>query len=333
MRASAFLLFASLGAPSFAQGPIAVLDARPAPDSLLHQDLRALLGEDEPLVIQLVSEGRSDIAREDRVVLVREDSESADSPALALRVRSAKSVVLEGGTLIEWFETLNHARRSTRLVHALLRHTREGRPLVGIGGAGQALAGAAIVSVSELDEVQRNPRRAHDLQARVALGWGPPALIGATAWGGDPLRTLRIMERAYMHQAAHLSAGSGLVLESRERRVRVIGQGGVVFFEADPGHRNRDDLRGGRVSLLARGDVWDLPHRRLVPAPDGPASPPPGGALVGVLTAFAADPTQRAALKSPWGHLLLRRRPDTRILDAGAGARPLRVEFDLLKSP
>ena len=79
MKPEAFLLAVALAAPSFAQGPIAILDAHPSPDSLLHQDLQALLGEGDPLIIQLVSEGSSDLVREDRVVLAREDLESADT--------------------------------------------------------------------------------------------------------------------------------------------------------------------------------------------------------------------------------------------------------------
>ena len=333
MKPEVFLLAAALAAPSFAQGSIVILDARPSPDSLLHQDLQALLGEDDPLIIQLVSEGSSDLAREDRVVLAREDLESADSRALAERVRSASAVVLEDGSLLGWYKTLHRARRTTRLVHALLRHTREGRTLVGIGGAGAALAGAGIVETASLEEVPRNPRRAYEFEARVTLGWGPPALVDARAWGGDTLRTLRLMERSHMNHAAHLGAGSGLVLESRHSRVRVIGEGGVIFFETGPGHRNRHDLRGGRVSLLVRGDIWDLPHRRLVPAPDAPASPMPEGAFSDLLVTFAADPTEEAALESPWGNFFLRRRPDTRILGAGDLLRPMRAEFDLMDSP
>jgi len=332
MKSEVFLIVAALAAPSLAQGPIAVLDARPTPSSLLHQDPQAILGEGEPLVIELADAGATDIAGEDRVVLARADQESADARALSERVRSASSVVLEGGSLLSWYKTLHLAHRPTRLVHALLRHTREGRPLVGLGGAGAALAGAGIVVSAQMDEVPRNPHRAHKLEARVALGWGPPALIDATAWDGEALRTLRLMERSYMSRAAHLGAGSGLVLEPRHRRVRVIGEGGVVFFETGPGHRNRHDLRGGRVSLLIRDDVWDLPRSRLIPTPDGPTQPWPGGALVDALGTFAAAPTERVALESSWGRLLLRRRKDTRILGTEAALRPIQAEFDLLNS-
>jgi len=333
MRLGSLLLFTVFAAPSFAQGPIAVLDARPTPDSLLHRDIQALLGGAEPLIIRMVSEGPSDIADEGLVALARGDFESADSRALSDRVRSANSVVLEDGSLLGWHNTLHRAHRPTRLVYALLRHTREGRALVGIGGAGAALAGAGIVVTAELDEVQRNPRRTHALGARVALGWGPPALVDATAWGGNAMRTLRLMERSYMSQAAHLGERSGLVLEPRHRRVRVIGEGGVAFFETGRGHRNRHDLRRGRVSLLIRGDVWDLPNRRLVPSPDTPASPSAEGEFLDLLSAFAADPMEEAALQSSWGRLLLRRRSDTRILGAGGLSRPMRAEFDLLESP
>ena len=46
MKPEAFLLAVALAAPSFAQGPIAILDAHPSPDSLLHQDLVNFLDSD-----------------------------------------------------------------------------------------------------------------------------------------------------------------------------------------------------------------------------------------------------------------------------------------------
>ena len=49
--------------------------------------------------------------------------------------------------------------------------------------------------------------------------------------------------------------------------------------------------------------------------------------------AAIGGPTEEAALESPWGYLLLRQRPDTRILGAGSALRPMRAEFDLLDSP
>lgn len=333
MRYAAWLLPMVLSTSSFAQGPIAILDARPAPDSALHQDLGAILGDAEPLVIELVSEGPSEIDREDRVVLAQSDLESADARALSDRVRASNAVVLEGGSLLTWHKTLHRAHRPTRLMYALLSNSREGRALVGIGGAGAALAGAGIVEIADLGEVSRNPRRTHKLGARVALGWGPPALIDAEVWGGDTLRTLRLMERSYMGQAAHLGRGSGLVLEPRERRVRVLGEGGVVFFETGPGHRNRHDLRGGRVSLLVRGDAWDLRHGRILSSSELPTAPSPRGALEVALGELSRNPTRGTELESPWGHLLLRVRKDTRILGAETALRPIRAEFDLLNSP
>ena len=333
MNQGALLLLAALITPAAAQGPIAILDAHPHPDSLLEQDLKELLGEAPPLIIRLELTGPSDLDDPERARLALADTKSADSRVLAERVRSAGSVVLEGGSLLGWYKTLHRADRPTRLVHALLRHTREGRALIGIGGAGAALAGAGIIVTAELDRVPRNPRRTHALGARVALGWGPPALIDATTWSGDAMRTLRLMERSYMVQAAHLGPSSGLVLEPRQRRVRVIGGGSVVFFETDPGHRNRHDLRGGRVSLLMRGDVWDLPHRRLIPTPDALSPPEAAGALPKLLAALSFAPSEELALQSPWGQLLLRRQQDTRILGAGTLARPIRAEFDLFLSP
>lgn len=352
MSFPALLILAILAAPAApvasaaAQGSIAILDARPEPQTLLHADLLELLSGSEPLVLQLSEELPSDLESATIIVLARGDAASADSRDLAERVRGADSLVLEGGTLLGWYKTLHLTHRPTRLVHALLRHVRDGGPLIGIGGGGAALAGAGIVLTAELDRVPRNPRRTHTHQARVALGWGPPALVDATAWGGEPMRTLRLMERSYMRVAAHLGPSSGLVYESRERSVRVIGDGPVVFFESDPGHRNRHDLRDGRVSLLARGDVWDIPNKRLLPAantsspsavpttPTPTTAPTQAVALPGLLRALAQDSDARElALKSPWGRLILRHTKDTRILSAAADARPLRAGFDLMDSP
>ena len=333
MMTAGWLLLAALTAPSPLQGPVAILDAPPQPDSLLLRDFEALLGEAEPLRILLSSEDTSDLEHADYVLLARGDIEAADTRALTDRILESQAVILEGGCLLSWYETLYRARRPTRLVHALSRHSREGRAIIGFGGAGAALAGGGIVKTKDLKEVQRNPRKAHAFEARVALGWGPPALIDADAWSGEPMRTLRFMERSYMAQAAHLGESSGLILEPLHKRVRVIGEGWVTFFERAPGRRNRHDLRGGSVSLLARGDVWDLPHDRITA---NPLAEPPHSSqetLSAALISFAAEPMKGGSFHSSWGALLLRKRDDTRLLGQKGALRPLRAEFDLLKSP
>jgi len=332
MMTAGWLLLVTLAAPSPLQGPIAILDSAPQPDTALHADLEALLEDGSPLYIQLTPDGPSDLDRKDRVLLRRADTAGADERILSERVLRSPSVILEGGSLLAWHETLYRARRPTRLVHALSRHSREGRAIVGVGGAGAALAAGGIVKTADLEEVQRNPRRAHELEARVALGWGPPALVDADAWGGEPMRTLRLLERSHMAQAAHLGESSGLILEAQHKRVRVIGEGGVTFFETAPGRRNRHDLRGGSVSSLTRGDIWDLAHSRIMPAALDSVSPRQE-AFTRALMKFAAAPEAVTSLESPWGLLLIRQRVDTRFTGPDGALRPIRAEFDLLKSP
>ena len=194
---------------------------------------------------------------------------------------------------------------------------------------------------AELKEIPRNPRRDEELQVRVGLGWGPPTLVDASRWGadrglhllGEPMRTLRLMERSYLNNAAHLGEGAGLVYEPRKRRVRVIGEGGVLFFETASGHRNRHELRGGRVSLLRRGDVWDLSHDRLIPAASARVTPSEPRSLSAALIKFAGDPTAEVSFESRYGRLLIRRRPDTQLLNSEESARPVRAEFDLKNTP
>lgn len=337
MKLSALLLLSSLCMPSLAQGPVAVLEARPSADSELSRDLQALLGEPAPLIIRLVNEGESELTGPSPLRLLVADMESADSRSLADRVRSAPSLILEDGSLLDWFNTLHHSKRATRLLHAIQRHSREGKPLVGIAGGAAALAGAGVVLSSELGEIPRNPHRDEPLQVRVGLGWGPPMLIDSSRWdadrrlhlSGEPMRTLRLMERSYMKSAAHLGEGAGLVYEPIKRQVRVIGGGQVLFFETSNGHRNRHELRGGRVSLLLRGDIWDLSHDRLTASS---TTPPPSGAtqpLNELLMKFAAQPSTEPELINPHGHLILRQREDTQIIKRGALLRPLRAEFDL----
>jgi hypothetical protein len=333
MMGAGWLLLTALATPSPLQGPVAIIDAPPASGSPLEADIEALLEGAAPLHIELGAEGTSDLNRDDKVLLGRGDLEGADSRALSERVLEAPAVMLEGGSLLAWYETLYKARRPTRLVHALSRHSREGRTIIGVGGAGAALAGGGIVKSAELKQVQRNPRQRHELEARVALGWGAPALVDADSWGGEPMRTLRIMERSYMAQAAHLGPGSGLLHLPRHKQVKILGEGGVTFFETAPGHRNRHDLRRGSLSLLTRGDIWDLAHGELTPNPLAKVRPSPHAELDQTLMSIAADPKTKASLMSAWGHLLIRQRNDTRLLGPEDALRPIRAEFDLLKSP
>ena len=147
------------------------------------------------------------------------------------------------------------------------------------------------------------------------------------------MRTLRLMERSYMAQAAHLGPGSGLVLLPRHKQVKVLGEGGVTFFETAPGRRNRHDLRRGSLSLLTRGDIWDLSRGVLTPNPLAKLRRSPHPSFDEALSSFSADPTAKTSLKSSWGQLLLQRRKDTRFLGPQEALRPIRAEFDLLKSP
>ena len=333
MMSAGALFIAALVMPATLQGPVAILDDTPAPDSALAKDLEALLGEVAPLHIQLGLEGATELDREDKVILGRGDEESADARALSERVLEAPAVVLEGGDLLSWYETLFKARRPTRLVHSLSRLSREGRPIIGVGRAGAVLAGGGIVKTADLDEVQRNPRRTSELQARVVLGWGPPALVDADAWGGEDMRTARIMERSYMSAAAHLGPGTGLILSPRREEVEVIGDGGVTLFETAPGHRNRRDLRRGSLSLLARGDVWDLSRGALRANALAALRPKASAAFNATLWRFAAEPTTELSFESPWGMLSVRRREDTRFVGPEGALRPLRAEFDLFFSP
>ena len=341
MRISALLLTCSLSLTSYAQGPVAVLEGRPSADSELGIDLQTFLGDPEPLVIRLVSEGSSLLTGPSPLLLLCDDVKSADSRALSDRVRSAPSLILEDGSLIDWFNTLHRSKRATRLLHAIQRHSREGKPLVGIAGGAAALAGAGVVLSSELGEIPRNPHRDEALQVRVGLGWGPPTLIEASRWGADrglhlmggPMRTLRLMERSYMKSAAHLGEGAGLIYEPIKSQIRVIGGGHVLFFETSSGHRNRHELRGGRVSLLLRGDILDLSHDRLTASSQTPLLSRATHSFNKFLMEFASSPTTKPIFSSRHGHLLLRQRDDTQIIKAGALARPLRAEFDLINSP
>ncbi|MCH2105565.1 MAG: hypothetical protein MK291_02860 [Planctomycetes bacterium] len=327
------LFIAALLMPAALQGPVAILDATPTPDSALEKDLEALLDGAAPLHIELGAEGATEIDREDKVILGHGDEESADARALSERVLEAPAIILEGGTLLAWYETLFKARRPTRLVHSLSRLSREGRPIIGVGRAGAVLAGGGIVKTADLKEVERNPKRTSELQARGVLGWGPPALVDADAWGGEDMRTARIMERSYMSAAAHLAPGSGLVLSPRREEVKVIGRGGVTLFETAPGHRNRRDLRKGSLSLLARGDVWDLSRGVLRPNSRAALRPKTSAAFNATLWRFAADPSAELSFESPWGRLLVRRREDTRFVGPEGALRPVSAEFDLFISP
>jgi len=330
---AALLLLAALAAPPIAQGPVAILESAPEEGSPLQADLDALLEGAAPLIIQLSAQGSSQLDLEGKVILASGDKESADSRELSERIRGADAVTLEGGALLPWYETLFEARRPTRLVHALARLNREGRPIIGVGPAGAILAGGGVVELAQLEEVERNPRKRAELGARVVLGWGPPALIDADAWGGLAMRTLRIMERSYMSKAAHLGPGAGLVLLPRHKKVRVIGHGGVTLFETSPGRRNRTQLRRGSLSLLTRGDEWELARGRLIPSPGGAPSLEGRYAFRESLARFAADPASKVIVEGPWGKLWVSQREDTRLVGPLEAQRPIRAQFDLFDSP
>ena len=187
----------------------------------------------------------------------------ADDRALEARLAAADTIVLRGGSLVDWSKTLAPREHPTAAWRGILTGVRMGADVVGLGGGAEFLAGAALVEHEELEPVQRNPRRQRPFVAAFGMGLGPPALVEVEPRGdAHALRLLRESMESHIRLAFRLEGEVALVVDFLRGEVGVAGPGRVLVFDTRGAREDRGHVREARLSVLADGDLWKLGHRR-----------------------------------------------------------------------
>lgn len=264
---------------------------------------------------------------------------------LAGAIAGADAVALVGGRFSEWFETLTPGRHRSRVGLALAAALRRGADVAGVGAAAAFLAGASLVPADEPLPPLRD--RHEQGRARIVVGLGLERHWFADVGGGSGPETLRLARSLFdlgADEGLWLGPGGAAAI-GRDGNLEVLA-GPVAILSLEGARRNRDAVRGARLSLLARGDLWSrdrgVPRfaegTATVGTPSAALAPTAGRAsrvesdadlleaLVGLAAGIRAAPLP---LETPGGSLAVRLDEVARRLSGPSGARLSAARIDL----
>lgn len=268
------------------------------------------------------------------------DRGGVDDGPLAERLRTAASVSLIEGSVLEWLITLWPARRRSAVVGAITECSITGGRLIGRGStaflvaAGGVVRGATREGAGESRLRLENPRE--DGEALMANGLhlcGDFFVDTQARSNGSVLRLLSTLIEEHQDQGVHLGARSSLCCDLETRSWTVFGPDPLLVLDLRGSRRESRSLQGASLSTLAAGDGWRRLGRGLFSvgeaAPFGSAQDE-----LHVADAFAAQslralPSTRQVWRDERARVELRQGLDSRAF-TGPSDSPLRGQRMIL---
>jgi hypothetical protein len=242
-----------------------VFVADPHPQASLAQDLarRYQLGKSEvlelvigpptPIVFPAMHEGERSSTVSDIESWVQESS------CLDL-ARSADTLILRGGSFMDWFELSSPKEYRSYLPQVLRGHAKSKKNIIVLGGGCAFLSGGVLVPRDRLTRSQRNPRLPKDApEARVNLSLGPGMMYGSDSWtDSSPLRLLRSMHENQIKLGAFFVGQVAMDYDRGAQTLTVLGPGHLILIDLTRARIFPQGVRQGRISSLGQGDHWKV---------------------------------------------------------------------------
>jgi hypothetical protein len=198
------------------------------------------------------------------------DRGGVDDGPLAERIRTAASVTLIEGKLLDWLVTLWPARRNSAVLGALAECAYTGGRLIGRGSTAILVAAGGVVRGPTRDEPGEsrvglsNPRESGE--ARMAQGLhlcGDTFVDTQARSGGSLLRLLSTMIEHHEDHGVHLGARSSLCCDLETRSWVSLGADPLIALDLSGSRRLAERIEGAQISVLASGDGWRARDRSL----------------------------------------------------------------------
>jgi cyanophycinase-like exopeptidase len=206
------------------------------------------------------------------------EAHAGDDAELCQRVRGAGTVVLTGGSYLEWYALFRPSEKASGLHAALLAAHKSGALVVGSGAAAAFLAEWTVVDRAALHRVLRNPRDASEHLIVRGIGLVRGLVDASAAPRGSVARLLKLAEHQRPDVALYLDGRVAWIERSRGLAATVRGSGSAFVLDFRPARRERARLFDARLALLLDGDRWSAHERSIAGdlAPFAPADATPG---------------------------------------------------------
>jgi len=257
-----------------------------------------------------------------------------DGP-LAERIRTAASVALIEGPMLDWLVTLWPARRSSAVLRAIAECAATGGRVVGRGstsfliGGGCVARGATRDAIGEARLRAANPREQGEATPTPGLYLGGEWLLDtATRAQGSALRLLSCLIEAHLHSGLLLAPRSIVACDLESREWSALGEDALLHLDLSRARRLSASIEGLRLSVMAAGDSWSRGARALrSSAAAAPFAAPRAAEVVEdalALEVLREAPVERREWRDSRARVALARTSDTRLF-AGPGSAGLRA--------
>ncbi len=262
------------------------------------------------------------------------DRGGVDDGPLAERIRTAASVSLIEGKVLDWLVTLWPARRRSAVLQALGECAYTGGRVIGRGSTAFLVAGGGVVNGPTHDAIGESRLRLTDPHAsgqqRMAVGLGlcGDFLVDTQARAnGSLLRLLSTMFEQHVDHGVFLGAGSALSCDLETKAWVALGPDALLYVDLSGSRRESRSIEGARLSTLCAGDGWSRRERGLfstgVAANFGASAEEVRVADALLANALCAPPSARKIWRDDRARVELRQDFDSRAF-SGLGAAPAR---------
>ncbi len=198
------------------------------------------------------------------------DRGGVDDGPLAERIRTAASVSLIEGGVLDWLVTLWPARRRSAVLQAIGECAYTGGRVIGRGSTAFLVAGGGVVNGPTHDAIGESRLRLTDPHAsgqqRMAVGLGlcGDFLVDTQARAnGSLLRLLSTMFEQHVDHGVFLGAGSALCGDLETKAWVALGPEALLYLDLSGSRRESRSIEGARLSTLCAGDGWSRRERGL----------------------------------------------------------------------
>ncbi len=198
------------------------------------------------------------------------DRASVDDGALAEKIRTAASVSLIEGNVLDWLNTLWPAHRGSAVLGALNECAATGGRVIGRGSTAMLLAAGGVVRGPTRDEAGEsrprlsNPRESGEPRLTQGLRLCGDFFIDTQARSaGSVLRLLSTLIEGHDDHGVYLGARSALCCDLETRSWVALGQDPLIVVDLTSSRRLAESIEGAHISVLTAKDGWRARERRL----------------------------------------------------------------------
>ena len=201
------------------------------------------------------------------------DRGEVDDGPLAERIRTAASVALIEGNVMDWLVTLWPARRSSAVLRALGECAWTGGRVIGRGSTAMLVAAGGVVRGPTFDSPGEsklrltNPRESGEARLTQGLRLCGDFFVDTQARSnGSLLRLLSTMIEGHEDLGVVLGARSALCCDLETHTWTSLGADPLIALDLSGSRRLAESVADAQLSVLAAGDGWLARERKFFSA-------------------------------------------------------------------